>query len=228
MRLRQNVKPQNPVSTVLIRASRRSPAAMVRSWDNATSGRFCRLHPPRKLGSPVKPISHPHLLIATVALLAAGLVGCSSDDDSSTSGSIPVETSPVESTATDEATTQTTESTETDESSEEEVQAVCEARDDLNDSVGSVVDDLKSGNLDGARAKLDDVRTDRDALSSAIDDLGTEERDRLRPELDQLSTDIDAMSDASGLSGWQSALSDLRSSLGDLVDQVDTDLGCSD
>lgn len=176
----------------------------------------------------MKPISHPHLLIATVALLAAGLVGCSSDDDSSTSGSIPVETSPVESTATDEATTQTTESTETDESSEEEVQAVCEARDDLNDSVGSVVDDLKSGNLDGARAKLDDVRTDRDALSSAIDDLGTEERDRLRPELDQLSTDIDAMSDASGLSGWQSALSDLRSSLGDLVDQVDTDLGCSD
>lgn len=178
----------------------------------------------------VKAISHPRLTIATVALLAAGLAGCSSGDDSSTSTSAPVEPSPVQSTATDGVATETTptESLGTDESSEEEAAAVCEAGDNLRDSVADVVDDLRSGNLDDARDELDDVRSDRDALTSAIDDLGAAERDRLQPESDQLSTDIDALSDASGLSGWQSALSDVRSSLGDLVDSVDTNLGCGD
>ena len=144
---------------------------------------------------------HPLSLLAALALAAATLAGCGDDDGSGNSSG-----------SADSAATE----------------AVCTARTDLTDALNTVVDDAKAGNFGDARQHGTDVRTSADQLKTAVGDLGQDERDKLQPQVDQLTADLQKVTDATSLAELQATLVTVRTELGELVDTLKSDLGCSD
>jgi outer membrane murein-binding lipoprotein Lpp len=112
-------------------------------------------------------------------------------------------------------------------SEESAADQVCDARDELRQSVDEVADDVASGNLGDAQDSLEGVRDSFDDLRDAAGDLGAEERQALQPQVDQLQDDLSAIADSTDLEELQSSFETVSDDVQAMVDQVSDTLDCS-
>jgi predicted nucleic acid-binding Zn-ribbon protein len=106
-------------------------------------------------------------------------------------------------------------------------QQVCSDRSQLNQSVSTVVSDLRSGNFSKAKDNLSAVTTAFDNLQSSVQQLASEQSKALSPQIDTLKSTVSSLKDSSSLSELLDGIDAARSQAQSISTQIGDSLQCS-
>jgi chromosome segregation ATPase len=104
----------------------------------------------------------------------------------------------------------------------------CDAREDLDEAIADVSEDIQEGNFGEARNEVDDVRAAYNRLRDAVTDLADEQEEALRDDTEALAADVAAIGEAQDLDQLGSLVDTALDDAQALLDQVASTLSCDD